>query len=547
MEGTVKVLETGLILLNEGAGVPYIRQSRKSDWWWSSVWWLKEIETEGKVREMTIEGAEHIDRYREHERRILKAMRLGSTYDEAFFDRVFATKLWPGQKHAASVMAASKFFCLSDAVGLGKSYSAWAALLLLHHLKRIRHVVIVTQTTLKFQWQSEIERGTSPSVRENYPVVVVHGDRRQRDRAYAQDAFCWIVNYESLQVDYQRRGFPFKHVIDAVVFDEAWVLKNWTTKRNRAMREVFQEARYRYALNASPITQGFEDFFGIFAVLQSLVFMCWQTFKERYMRYYLIRLRNGRAFQKPIGYKDITGLRRKIAPYIMRRTVRDMGWTSPQITVTPYWVDLLPDQKAVYNAVIKGEANPLETVVRARVACLYTEKTPPAKSPKFKELYTLLTEALAGEKVLVFSESKTWLRAVLPHLTKEMKALMIAGDDDAADRAAKVDSFTSGNARVLLCTAAGEAGLNLQAADVVINVDLPWSAERLYQRVGRVRPYQGGETRHIRVLNVLARDTIEERVIQRIQEKVGYVSRFFLDNPQDLTGVFQTEKLMEIL
>jgi hypothetical protein len=70
---------------------------------------------------------------------------------------------------------------------------------------------------------------------------------------------------------------------------------------------------------------------------------------------------------------------------------------------------------------------------------------------------------------------------------------------------------------VFLSTDAGGTGLNLQAADTVINLDLPWNPAVLEQRIARV--HRMGQHRPVQVINLIARGTIEERVLKALQRK----------------------------
>ena len=77
-----------------------------------------------------------------------------------------------------------------------------------------------------------------------------------------------------------------------------------------------------------------------------------------------------------------------------------------------------------------------------------------------------------------------------------------------------------------------------------MNLDFPWTGESLVQRVGRVRPYLGDNTRVIRVIYILARDTIEERVMAKVIEKMGYFTKIYDESEQlKLTGIFNQKVL----
>jgi SNF2 family DNA or RNA helicase len=80
---------------------------------------------------------------------------------------------------------------------------------------------------------------------------------------------------------------------------------------------------------------------------------------------------------------------------------------------------------------------------------------------------------------------------------------------------------------VLVSTEAGGQGLNLQSAAVVVNYDLPWNPMRVEQRIGRA--HRLGQTREVRILNLFARDTVEEHVLRLLHEKIDMFRRVIGD------------------
>ena len=88
------------------------------------------------------------------------------------------------------------------------------------------------------------------------------------------------------------------------------------------------------------------------------------------------------------------------------------------------------------------------------------------------------------------------------------------------ERRAAVDSFTSGRHSLLLTTDAASEGLNLHhTCRVVINLELPWNPMRLEQRIGRVDRI--GQTRTVHAFHLIARDTVEMRILERLQQRIA--------------------------
>jgi superfamily II DNA/RNA helicase len=128
----------------------------------------------------------------------------------------------------------------------------------------------------------------------------------------------------------------------------------------------------------------------------------------------------------------------------------------------------------------------------------------------------------AGEPAIVFTEYRDTLRHVAAALG--VPALLLHGGMTRNERLAAVDRFTSGAGRLLLATDAAGEGLNLhQSCRLVINLELPWSPVRLEQRIGRVDRI--GQRRRVHVVQLIARDSAELRVLSRLQVRVDRMRR----------------------
>ena len=84
-----------------------------------------------------------------------------------------------------------------------------------------------------------------------------------------------------------------------------------------------------------------------------------------------------------------------------------------------------------------------------------------------------------------------------------------------------IDSFKK-ESKVLICTEAGAEGLNLQVADIIINIDLPFNPTRLSQRIGRI-DRAGSEFDKIKVFNLVSKDSVDERILDLIYKKQGLI------------------------
>jgi superfamily II DNA or RNA helicase len=127
-----------------------------------------------------------------------------------------------------------------------------------------------------------------------------------------------------------------------------------------------------------------------------------------------------------------------------------------------------------------------------------------------------------GERAIVFTEFRDTLLHV--HAALSLPCAVIHGGLARDDRRAALDDFQSGRRRVLLATDAAGEGLNLhEACRVVVNLELPWNPMRLEQRIGRVDRI--GQSRRVHVFNLVARDTGERRLLDRLQARVARARR----------------------
>ncbi len=153
---------------------------------------------------------------------------------------------------------------------------------------------------------------------------------------------------------------------------------------------------------------------------------------------------------------------------------------------------------------------------------------------KFEKLLEVLQdERLAGEKFIIFTEH----RDTMEFLARRLEALghagqvaRIHGGLDADERDRQIEFFrapvATGGARFLVATDAAGEGINLQFCWIMVNYDIPWNPARLEQRMGRIHRYL--QTREVRIVNLVAGQTREGRVLktlldklQRIREELG--------------------------
>jgi len=183
----------------------------------------------------------------------------------------------------------------------------------------------------------------------------------------------------------------------------------------------------------------------------------------------------------------------------------------------------------------------LMSLLKMRIICdalaLHDKEIPPKDrektAPKLRELEHILTDEIAnnGHKALVFSQWTGMLELTKPIVKRVgLGYVTLTGSVPSGKRGALIERFFEDpDCRVFLSTDAGGVGLNLQAASLVVNLDLPWNPAVLEQRIGRA--HRHGQLNPVHVVNLIAQGTIEERMLDTLAAKRNVFA-----------GVFGTEE-----
>ena len=166
-----------------------------------------------------------------------------------------------------------------------------------------------------------------------------------------------------------------------------------------------------------------------------------------------------------------------------------------------------------------------ESVEDLQDACNHLGDTD-SKFEKFIEAMSNLREESPNSKVLVFAVFRRtieYLRQRLnaPNSLYAGAAHMIHGGVPQPERPQIIDRFKEGDGfGILLLSEIGSEGLDFQFCDTVFNYDLPWNPMRVEQRIGRVDRY-GQQSERIRIYSMVLNDTIEERILARLYERIN--------------------------
>jgi superfamily II DNA or RNA helicase len=433
--------------------------------------------------------------------------------------------LFPYQREGMLHLAFKERALLADEMGLGKTIQAIAACALLHRLGKARRVLVVTPASLKAEWEEQIGRFTRLDCR------MVFGNRSQRLACYTEEApFFTIVNYEQMvadTLDVNTRLRP-----DIVVLDEAQRIKNWSTKTAQAIKRL--DSRYAFVLTGTPIENRIDELYSLVDFLDARVLGPLFRFNREF---YDLDDKG-----RPKGYRNLQELHARIGPLMLRRRKAQVETELPDRTDRNHFVSLTSMQQACYAENEESAARlaaiakrrPLKPEESKRLLLLlakmrmicdtnYILDAEDRESPKIDELRGILDEALSNEgvKIIIFSEWERMLDLVR-ELCRELGAGFAwhTGSVPQQKRRLEINAFKNDpDCRIFLSTDAGATGLNLQNASVVINCDLPWNPAKLEQRIARA--WRKHQTRAVTVINLIAENTIEHRMLGTLAEKTA--------------------------
>jgi SNF2 family DNA or RNA helicase len=241
---------------------------------------------------------------------------------------------------------------------------------------------------------------------------------------------------------------------------------------------------------------------------------------------------------KVLGYKDLHELRDKLRPILLRRTraavMKELPARTTQIVrIAPTEEQLGLDaaQMRIVSSIVAKRYISEMDLLRLQKALLLArmgadstflvDKHAPGWSSKLDRLEELFEELLADptRKIVLFSEWTTMLTLIEKRLARfGVDLVRLDGSVPQKSRQQRVHQFQRDpRCRLFMTTNAGATGLNLQAANTVINVDLPWNPALLEQRIGRA--HRMGQKSPVHVYLLVTEQTIEEKLLATLSAK----------------------------
>lgn len=410
--------------------------------------------------------------------------------------------------------------CLADDMGVGKTAQVLALLETRRELRAAGEPpgpsLVVVPRSLVFNWKEEAARFT-PQLR----VLDYTGTTRSGTDFAAYDVI--VTTYGTLRRDVLR----LKEVeFDYVVLDEAQAVKNAATDAAKAVRLL--RSGHRLALSGTPVENHLGELWSLFEFLNPGMLGTASVFKLA-----------GGVARNPSEDTCLL-LAHALRPFILRRTKEQVARELPPKTEQTLYCEMEPVQRKLYQelrqhyrdallkrieteGLAKSKIQVLEALLRLRqAAChpgLIDKKRSGESSAKLETLLEQLREVLdEGHKALVFSQFTSLLRIVRDRLDSQGVAYQYL-DGATRDRKAPVDRFQNDpDCKLFLVSLkAGGLGLNLTAAEYVFLLDPWWNPAVEAQAIDRA--HRIGQTQQVFAYRIIARDTVEEKVLELQQTK----------------------------
>ena len=405
--------------------------------------------------------------------------------------------------------------CLADDMGLGKTVQALAVIL---HCADQGPTLVVAPTSVCANWLTEARR-FAPTLR----LVPFGGADRQAQLADLGPFDLVVTSYGLL---HQEAALLTGVAWQTVVLDEAQAIKNSTTRRSQAAMHL--QAQFRLITTGTPIENHLGEFFTLFHFINPGLLGSRERFNERFAA--PIERHNDREAGRR--------LKKLIQPFILRRLKAQVLEELPPRTEVLLEVELSPEETAFYEALRRQALERIETeagagghqrmrilaeITRLRQACCHPrlvlpESTlPGAKLALFAEVVGELLDN--GHKALVFSQFVGHLALIRAYLDEHaIPYRYLDGSTPARERQREVEAFQAGQGDLFLISLkAGGLGLNLTAADYVIHMD-PWWNPAVEDQASD-RAHRIGQQRPVTVYRLVARNTIEEKIVRLHGEK----------------------------
>lgn len=411
---------------------------------------------------------------------------------------------------------------LADDMGIGKTIQIIALLQAEKNEHPKFSALVVCPSSLLLNWQHEIDKFS-----RNVSSLIISGssDERKALIRKQKDYDVMITSYDYLKRDideYSSITFTY-HILD-----EAQYIKNHATKNAMSVKQI--HSLHKFALTGTPIENSLAELWSVFDFLMPGYLYHYQYFKGVY-EIPIVKENNLTVLQE---------LRRMVEPFILRRVKKDVLKELPEKVENTLLIDLDENARKLYMANValirddlstsfaekgfqKSRIMVLSMLTRLRQFCCdprLVYDSYQGTSAKLEACMELVESCIqADKKILLFSQFTSLLSLIEDELiNRGIPYYLLKGSTPKAQRQHLVNAFNTNDIPIFLISLkAGGTGLNLTSAEVVIHFDPWWNISAQNQATDRA--YRIGQHNNVQVFKLIAKDTIEERIMNLQEQK----------------------------
>lgn len=414
--------------------------------------------------------------------------------------------------------------CLADDMGLGKTIQTLALLQSLKSQGRLRTSLIVVPLTTMSNWLNEIQRFT-PHIK----ALAHHGPRRDKEGARFGDYDIILTSYQTLQRDAQLfSDYEFYYII----LDEAQHIKNSLSLTFKMVKTL--QSEYRLSLSGTPIENSTFELWSHMEFLNPGILGKRDDFKRRYSI----------PIEKHENAEAARLLRRRVSPFILRRTKEEVAKDLPQKEVITIYVDMTDKQRELYDVWLRIFRSEIENTLekdipqevalrffralqRLRQLCIFPElfkkEYAKAGSGKFEQLKDMIDELMAEKHKVICYSQFTQVLAILRRYFDQKGIAYLYLDGKTKDRESPIRRFQEDDSvsLFLISLKAGGLGINLTAADYVILFDPWWNPAVESQAIDRA--HRIGRRDKVIAYRLITKHSIEEKIeiLQNLKKRIA--------------------------
>lgn len=399
---------------------------------------------------------------------------------------------------------------LCDEMGLGKTIQTIAFLL----TQKESTSLIICPTSLIYNWNEEIQK-FAPDLN----VGIIHGSNKNKD--FILDN---IKDYDIILTTYgtvRTNSDVYDDIVfENIILDEGQNINNHKSQISSIVKKL--NSKNKFILTGTPIENNLDELWSLFDFIMPGYLFSNKKFNERFIK-------NTESKEE-----NLNELRVLISPYILRRTKSDVITELPQKSEKICMVENTTMQQHIYEGLINEIQNNIKSsnygnidlfayFTKLRQICIDPSiiiDDYDGGSGKIDFVKNMVKEKIINHKILIFSQFTSALKKIAEVLDEEeINYFYLDGSTNAKTRISQVNEFneTKEKSVFLISLKAGGTGLNLTSADIVLHLDPWWNPSAEEQ--ANDRAHRIGQTKEVEVMKLVAKGTIEEKIILLQEDK----------------------------